>query len=309
MAVDHKVTQLPTPLERIAARAGQAMIEYRAGETDQSKGKQRSIHAVIAYGRALLEGREGRSNQAFSQWVSESKLDVGKPWDDQRERTAAMNIASAVHGSIPVDVFDACPNTRPTDIMKWYRNKTGTPKDDRPKNVSKRTPNPIRKARNEKIVALANQGASSREIAAEVGLGERNVHQLLEHERIRVEAHTELLDAAAAENFLEKGKLKIEDAIRIHKARLDRQFEQVVNAEVRRRIDAADDAARASNKRLHLENIDLRRIVGQRGVFSETQFRQMLMLCHPDSSAGPQLKAELLQVLIENKIRLIKPEK
>jgi hypothetical protein len=107
----------------------------------------------------------------------------------------------------------------------------------------------------------------------------------------------------------DKGKIKLDDAIRIHKTRLDKQFEQRVNEEVRRRIDAADDATRASNKKLHLENINLQRIVGQRGIFTEKQYKQMLILCHPDNSSSPQMKATLLQILLENKIRLIKPAK
>jgi hypothetical protein len=52
-----------------------------------------------------------------------------------------------------------------------------------------------------------------------------------------------------------------------------------LSGEIRQRL-------RASNKRLHLENINLQRIVNQRGVFTKTQFRQMQMLCHPDNSAS-----------------------
>jgi hypothetical protein len=125
----------------------------------------------------------------------------------------------------------------------------------------------------------------------------------------RKEIETELATALNGANFTDKSKLKIDDAVRIHKTRLNKQFDQRVNEEVRRRIDAANDATRANNKRLHLENINLMRIVGERGVFTETQYRQMLMLCHPDSSAGPELKAALLQVLVDNKIKLIKGER
>src|SRR5262249_48055719 len=77
----------------------------------------------------------------------------------------------------------------------------------------------------------------------------------------------------------------------------------------RRRIEAANDATRAANKELRLENFSLTRILSERGVFTETQYRQMLMLCHPDNSASPKVKAELLQILVEKKIRLIKADK
>lgn len=167
---------------------------------------------------------------------------------------------------------------------------------------SRRQTDPVK----DEILADLRNGKSSENVAAEHGVKGRAVRHLAEDERIRKEALDELLGAAAAENFSEKGTLRIEDAIRIHKARLEKQFEQRVNEEVRRRIAAADDAARADNKRLRQENITLTQVVGQQGVLTETQYRHMLMLCHPDSSAGPELKAGLLQVLLKNKLKLIK---
>lgn len=126
-------------------------------------------------------------------------------------------------------------------------------------------------------------------------------------ELARKEARQTILEDQAIDTGLSpKSKITLADAIRIHKSRLDKQFTQRVSEEVRRQIDAANDATRANNKKLHLENINLQRIVGQHGVFTETQYKQMLLLCHPDSSASPQLKAELLQILIENKVKLIK---
>jgi hypothetical protein len=139
---------------------------------------------------------------------------------------------------------------------------------------------------------------------------EARVHELeaeLARERQRreaTEAKPTVLDAAAVKHFSEKGALRIEDAIRVHKARLDKQFEQRVNDEVRRRIDAANDSVRANNTELRAEIWRLTRFVQQRAVFTETQYRQMLMLCHPDNSASPKLRAELLRILVDYKIRL-----
>lgn len=117
----------------------------------------------------------------------------------------------------------------------------------------------------------------------------------------------ELEASTGAEHFTDKTKLRLDDAIRIHKARLDKQFKQRVYAEVRRRIDAADDATRASNKELRQKVFDLESMLGRRAVFTETQYREMLMLCHPDSSASAVTKARLLQVLVEKKKALAKP--
>ena len=88
----------------------------------------------------------------------------------------------------------------------------------------------------------------------------------------------ELLDAIGVQHYTEKSTLRIEDAIRIHTARLNKQFEQRVNEEVRRRIAEADDAAREQNKELRKEVAFLQKIVDQRGVFTKAQFRQMQML-------------------------------
>jgi hypothetical protein len=101
---------------------------------------------------------------------------------------------------------------------------------------------------------------------------------------------------------------KVDVAIRQHQRNLDRAFEQGVNEEVRRRIDAADDATRAQNKKLRAENLQYQSIMGNFAVFTKAQYRQMLMLCHPDNSASPELKAKLLQVLVENERRLVKPD-
>lgn len=155
---------------------------------------------------------------------------------------------------------------------------------------------------------MLDEGKTREEAAQATGLRQNVVQLSMERELGRRETLNQLLDAAAAANFSEKGKLKIEDAIRIHKTRLDKQFDQRVNEEVRRRIDAADNATREQNKQLRLENINLQRIVGQNGVFTKTQFRQMQMLCHPDNSASPQLRAELSQILVENEIKIVKPE-
>lgn len=170
-----------------------------------------------------------------------------------------------------------------------------------------------RRARNSTVVEQAvaslvlDQGKTQKAAVAELEVGSEQIAKTaVAREQGRREMMAELLDAAAAKNFSDKGKLRIEDAIRIHTARLNKQFEQRVNEEVRRRIAAADDATRASNKELRKENAVLQRIVHNRAVFTLEQFRQMQMLCHPDSSASEKTKAQLSQLLAENKIKLVK---
>src|SRR4029077_12388354 len=140
-----------------------------------------------------------------------------------------------------------------------------------------------------------DEGKSRTQVAAETGLSEHQVQLSREREIGSREMLAELLDAAAAKNFTEKGALRIEDAIRIHQARLNKAFEHVVNTEVRRRIDAADDATRKQNSRLRKENLQLEATLSKRAPLTKAQFRQMQMLCHPDSSASEQTKASLSQ--------------
>jgi hypothetical protein len=88
-----------------------------------------------------------------------------------------------------------------------------------------------------------------------------------------------------------------------------KSFEATVNAEVRRRIDTADDYTRNRLRECERQLLQFERQRGKRGVFSKRQFKQMQILCHPDNSASPELRGELLQVLIKNELSLVNPEK
>lgn len=299
MIADDKVTPLPTLLERLGRRIDQAWQRAQNGEGEWVEGS-------LELAQALAEGR-GRfsANKAFGDWLIANKHDhVG-----HQDRAALINFAGDL--TLARDVL--IKTTRRSYQHIWteeqgrftHVSKTDKPKRGRPKG-QRRSRNPP--AVEQAVASLVlDHGRTYEQAAAELGLNSvQPVKTSKAREEGRRESFTELLGAAAAENFLEKGKLRIEDAIRIHTARLNKQFEQRVNEEVRRRIDAADDSTRASNKQLRKDNLYLTGIVNQRGVFTETQYKQMLMLCHPDSSASPQLKAELLQVLIQNKMRLVK---
>jgi hypothetical protein len=128
---------------------------------------------------------------------------------------------------------------------------------------------------------------------------------LLAHEEGLLKEIEEKKSLETARDALsEKGKIKLDHAIRIHIARLNKQFEQAVNAEVRRRIDAADDAMRKHNKELRKENLQLEAMLSKRAPLTKVQYRQMQILCHPDGSASERTKADLLQWLVEHERRL-----
>ena len=145
-----------------------------------------------------------------------------------------------------------------------------------------------------KIVHLAESGVSKKEISSEVGLGERMVDRVLEIENkienARHEIYAELLGAAGSEHFSEKGALRIEDAIRIHKLQLNKAFEQQVNDEVRRRIAAADDATRAQNKQLRAENDSLSRMLQRQRIFVADEYKTIIRCLHPDANPSSEIR-------------------
>jgi hypothetical protein len=119
-------------------------------------------------------------------------------------------------------------------------------------------------------------------VAKGLNVSEQVVIRSVEHERGYREAFAELLDAAAAEKFKEKGVLTIRNAIRIQKSHQDRQFGQLVQAEVLKRIAAADDAMRQHNKDLLKENHQLHQSLGAQGVFTLDQYNALRKAMHPD---------------------------
>jgi len=156
---------------------------------------------------------------------------------------------------------------------------------------------------------------SKKPFAKEIGISHMAVEKAMDRwnreqaDAVETKTNEDAALARAEAMFSEKSKLAVADAIRIHKARLDKAFEQAVNTEVRRRLDAADNAVRERLKKADQTILAFERERGKRGVFSEQQFKQMLMLCHPDNSASSETRASLLQVLTKNKVNLVNPEK
>ena len=316
------------------------MSDYKTGLADEATGKSKAIRAVIEYGRALLEGRNrDRSNVSFKQWVSDNDLDIGKPWADRKEREKSMRIAELFDGGkAPPNTFDTCPYTRPTDIMKWYRKmlapatdkeeKPTKPKQEKPKQEAvvaapekpKSPSTPATDAAYEDITNWLKSGkeipnqrkwADERKDIASHASYEKAFDRLNREAVERAEAATSE-DAALARaeaGFSDKSKLALADAIRIHKARLDKTFEQLVSEEVRKRIATADNAVRERLKKADATILTFERERGKKGVFSKSEFNQMLKLCHPDDPASPETRGALLQVLLKYKTHLINPER
>lgn len=318
------VAQLfPKTPERLAKRIAAAMNKYSTGVSDAANGRQTAIHAVIEYGEGLLEGRGQYGNQEFSKWVTDNKFDIGKPWDDYRERTAAMSMAKLVNGSVPLTAFDACPYTRPTDIMKWYRKLHPSAKSRSTKSNSKGTASkgsaskappgtPKTDKAYDAIVERVRTGgdiSNQRKFAKEVGVSHMAMEKAFdrwnrEHAKETETTETEDQQLATTE-FSDKSKLTIDKAIAIHKKRLDKIFRATVGEEVRRHIDAANDAMRKQNSELSKENLQLRMLLGRGAVFTPVEYRTILRCLHPDNSASSEVRASAFDLLKQKEKRLV----
>lgn len=307
IVADDNVVQFS--LKQAAKQAANAMDEYAAGLADVTHGRQKAIMAVVAYGEALLQGRgQYKSNRVFAQWVSDNRFDVGKPWDNREERTAAMNIAEIVRGNTPPDAFHACPFTRPTDIMKWYRKQHRPPQPSRAE-ATKKALEAI-----ETMVALGEAITEDR-ITERAGVAAGTANKAFTLYRAKKEAAAKASAETAAKlnedqqiitaDFSPKSRITIDKAIAIHKKRLDNAFEAVVNAEVRRRIDAADSETRKQLAKLHQENLWYQANLRQGALFTQADFKMLLMCLHPDNSASPEIRARIFDLVKQKERRLV----
>jgi len=314
------VTQLPTALDRAVQRAQTAMATY-------AKHQHGTLSAVLDYAKALQEGRNlHKSNKAFGRWVVENELNVGDPWNDASERSKAMQLVSIL-GNLPKIDLTECPNTRPSNIMKWLRveySEAFEPKDPRPERPRKNKAEPRKPeaapetpqtdAAYAKIVEWKTAGREipgKKEFAKLIGISHMAVEKAWDRWRQDQEreadakAKEDALLVTSEEKFSGKSKLTIADAIRIHTARLDKAFEQKVAVEVRRHIDAADDTTRKDNSRLRKENMQLTMLLQQKMLFTADEFKTIMRCLHPDNSASAEVRARAFDLFVKKEQRLI----
>lgn len=313
--MSENVSQFPSFSERLIKRGTNAMSDYTTCLADIAQGRQKAIRAVIEYGEVLRELRaQHRSNLDFNQAITLNRLDAGSPWNQQQERTAAMLLAGCVQGNT---TLDDCPHTTPTNVMKWFRK---TYPNVRPAKL----PKPPKPAKPPKVPALVkaievvkdmvrkgetltNKDVKTRaKVSENVAYSAINAYQALRprgEPAAPVQSPDEDEQLAAA-SFSEKSKLTIAHAIEIHKKRLDKTFEHTVNAEVRRRIDSADDAARKAARDAGLENIRLKQLLQQSALFTPAEFKLILMCLHPDNAASTEVRARAFDLFRQKERRL-----
>ena len=269
--VEDKVTPLPGMAERLAQRGRKAMDDY-------GKSHGHAVKAVIEYGNVLLEGRKMfPSHKLFGHWVSENRLDEGKPWKDFRERSQAMKLAEmVVIETFSITVLDACPRSRPNDIMIWYRRQTGESTGEHGESR--------RRGRPPKAVVEAAQEALDGAIEA-----------LPENDRLTLaELKRRLKDDAAKELAKERKKLDKEYGDRLREG-----------------IQKANQAALADAKQQRELNLSLRTTLNKKAVYSRQEFEIIMSCLHPDTGrhVSDERRAQAFNLFFKRRDQLQRVEK
>jgi len=291
------VIPLPQVADLLARQAREAMETYKSH-------KNGSVESVVAYGLALLKYREqfGEDDKAFGRWIAANGLNQGNPWKDRIERSVAMQIAKLLTvGSEPTVDFSECRNSLPTGIMKWYRKTTG------------QTPLEPERGAKEAIAYdaydKAMQGGEPVSLKVLCNSLDGISYGAVQRAARRWDRdHADAPADALLENLSPSGKVKVEDAIRITKARLEKDFERRVGVTVRERLAEARQAQDELRKETREEVLHLRRVVGQKGVFFKDQLNLIRRCLHTDSrhSITNDDLNEALRLVNENKDKLLR---
>ena len=312
MTTPENVVKMPALLERLADRAIKATRAYEAGIAKQSAGRTDAIAAVIEYGNALLEGRiEHKNNdKAFGQWVVLKGLDQIRPFDDQRERTAAMKLAeNSTHENFLV----GCPRTRPNDILTWWRDQ------QRDKNVKVAK----RKARPNKVEAVAEvlkaktgKLPDRKTLAKAAGVNSRNADNAIRVAKAveeavaetKAEARAEIEDAvlAASAKFTKAQDQHIQAKLRM----LSKQQEKAFDERVRLAVLERNNSYRADLEQLQREASKKKALYDEamnkhQFIFTEAEFTVILTCLHPDNVASKQKRDHAFTTFNLKKLQLI----
>lgn len=311
MPADDNVSPFPSNADRLVKRAMHAQQEYAAAIADTIKGQRQAINALIEYGEALRQGREGRSNQAFSTWVHENGLDQGDPWSDPRERSCAKKMAEIIFDTGIEDTFKDCPNNRPGNIMIWYRKLHPSPEAKDRATATAKAMEAI------KQMEAAGEPISEDRIQLRAGVaaGTANkafaIHRKTKEAAEQATAETtarltedQYLKAAEAK-LSDKSKVTIQKTLEILVKRQQKQFNAAVFAEVQRRVTKADNSTRKHNSELHTQNLRMQQLLNQKALFTPGEFKVILMALHPDNSASPEVRARAFDLVRQKERRLV----
>ena len=183
-------------------------------------------------GEVAKQGELGRGRSSKQELLS-TAADIGITKKEVHEARQIRNAEKAKPGLIrkmlDKQLEDGEEPTR-ADVRRVIKNATP---------LEKKTPRTHRAPQTHytetEIVALADKGMTIAQIAAETGIGQRQVRHVVEREQIRREAKAEP-DIAPADLSM-SAQEKLDSAIRQHKRKLDLEFEKRVVDGIRERMD------------------------------------------------------------------------
>lgn len=314
-------------LQAIIGQLQAATEIWKAGDASEQSGRSVKQFAVVKIGQTLITGRNVySSDKKFGEWLKTLKLET--PFDDRRERSAAIRIAKLFNDEIRLvtegindedrrtsdemnlvrEKLSLCPYTRPNDVWIWARKAGLIPR--KPRN-----PAATSQARAQIRLAVKNGKPVNRNVVSEAtGLSNGAVGRATAMEQAHLEGAIEGEALALNEHgrFTKAQDKHVQALVKKFKRDLDAQFAAVVEAEVNKQVkarkDALDKAREAVSKQLNDAFKDQQHwkalINNHKSLFTVEEFRTIVMALHPDNSASEETRARALQSVNEKKLQL-----
>ena len=314
-------------LDSIVKQLQAVSIMWKDGDASELSGRVIKQFAVLKAGQTLTTGRNVyTSDKKFGDWLKTLKLEP--PFDDRRERYAAMKIAALFSDEVRLvtqgtndedrrtsdevnlvrEKLSLCLTTRPNEILVWARRTGLIPR-------KKRNPEATAQARERVRAAVENGETIGRnQIAEELGAHNSTVDIAIGLERGRLEGIVEGEALALNEQgkFTKAQDKHVQALIKKHRRDLDVQFAAAVEAEVNKQVATRKASlARAQEACVKQKNdafADQQRwkklINNHKPPLTMEEFRAVVMALHPDNSASEETRARALQSVNEKKLQL-----
>ena len=298
--------------------AKRAVMAAREWNIHNRKGKEAikpQQQAVIDYGMILLEVRKQyTSTNKYKEDVLARRLDI-PPFDEPRERTAALTIAEFVHDRIKFDhdlvvsaLFEDCSLTNAQMMVRWARTTGLIPRKKRNPEATAQVREQVREA------VESGQPVKRDEISEATGLSNGAVGRAQAIEKARFEGIAEgEANVLNAQGKFTKAQAKhVEALIKKHTRNLDVQFKTAIEAEVNKQVatrkaslERAQEACAKQKQDAYTDQQRWKKLInGHKPVLTIDEFRAIMMALHPDNSASEETRARALQSVNEKKFQL-----
>jgi hypothetical protein len=267
------------------------------------------VTSVIEYGSALNEAKTYLANDhAFLDWMSRANLNKGNPWKDRIERAAAMQVA-VIAAKVGVARFEDCPYSSPASILKWIRRATGEAAPPIQRTLRKAPSNTKAPQQDAAYAAYAeamrtNTFPGREELAQQIGVSNGTMDIVMARWKLD-QAHEAEIDSLVAK-MPEAGRIRVEDATRLTKQRLEAEFDRKKHQWLREELAKADQAVRKHYADLRAEKTRLEFQLRSRGVFTKDEFNAILRCLHPDQHPSKEDRGEAFRLIHENKAKLLR---